>query len=158
MGYQRDRLGSSGVFKVIVEVSRKVKRALSEADAELDPDAEALAEKIGQLFVAGRFGDVHALGTPALQQATRRDRFEDSWADAVSDRRPLTGFQITDLGPIELAFIPGLEEVPQAKFVAFVEISFSSVEIPVGDERAFTVGVVLLEHEGGLRIGALHAR
>jgi hypothetical protein len=158
VGYQRDRLGSSGVFRVIVEVSRKVKRALSEADAELDPDAEDLAEKIAQAFVAGRFADVHAMGTPALQAATRRDRFEESWSDAVSDRRPLTGFRITDLGSIDLAFIPGLEEVPQAQFVAFVELAFSSVDVPLDDEKAFTVGVVLLDHEGELRIGALHAR
>jgi hypothetical protein len=158
VGYQRDRLGSSGVFKVIVEVSRKVKRALSESDQELDPDADDLAHKIAQLFVAGRFADVHAMGTPALQQATRRERFEESWTDVTSDRRPLTGFRVSDLGPIDLAFIPGLEEVPQEQFVAFVEIAFSSIDVPLDDEKAFTTGVVLLDHDGELRIGAIHAR
>lgn len=158
MSYQRDRLGSSGVFKVIVDVSRKIKRALSEADTELSPEAEDVATQIAQAFVAGRFADVYAMATPALQQATRRDRFESSWTDAAEPHRPLTGFEISDLGPIDLAFIPGLEEVPQAQFVAFVELAFSGVDVAVDDEKAFTVGVVLLDHDGALRIGAIHAR
>jgi hypothetical protein len=158
VSYQRDRLGSSGVFKAIVDVSRKVKRAISQSDRELDPDAEELAHKIAQLFIAGRFSDVHALGTPALQQATRRDRFVPSWTDASEEYRPLTGFRIADMGPIDLAFIPGLEEVPQEQFVAFVEIAFSSIDIPYDDERAFTVGAVVLFQDGQLRLGAIHKR
>jgi hypothetical protein len=158
VSYQRDRLGSSGVFKAIVEVSRKIKRAVSQSDVELSPDAEELAHKIAQAFVAGRFGDVYAMGTPGFQQANRRDRFQESWTDAAEDHRPLTGFQIADLGPIDLAFIPGLEEVPQEQFVAFIELVFSSIDVPVDDPKAFTVGVVVLDHEGELRIGAIHAR
>ncbi len=158
MSSQRDRLGSSGVFKVIVDVSRKIKRALSESDRELSPEAEELAHRIAQAFVAGRFADVHALGTPSFQQASRRDRFEASWSEAVADYRPLTGFEVSDYGPIDLAFIPGLEEVPQAQFVAFVEITFSSVDVPLDHEHAFTIGVVLLDQAGELRVGALHAR
>jgi hypothetical protein len=141
-----------------VDVSRKIKRAWSEEDGDLSPEAEALADKIAQAFVAGRFGDVHALGTPSFQQATRRDRFEASWSDAASDYRPLTGFRVSDYGPIDLAFIPGLEEVPQSQFVAFIEIRFSSAGIVLDNERAFTVGVVLLDQGGGLRVGAIHAR
>ncbi|HSK00189.1 MAG TPA: hypothetical protein VK932_03065 [Kofleriaceae bacterium] len=158
MSTQRDRLGSSGVFKVIVDVSRKIKRALSESDRELSPAAEELAHKVAQAFIAGRYADVHALGTPSFQGATRRDRFEASWTEATADYRPLTGFAVSDYGPIELAFIPGLEETPQSQFVAFVEITFSSVDIPVDSESAFTIGVVLLDQGGALRIGALHAR
>jgi len=158
VSYQRDRLGSSGVFKAIVEVSRKIKRALSESDVEMSPEAEELAHRIAQYFVAGRFGDVLALGTPGLQQATRRDRFEESWRDAAEPHRPLTGFRVADLGQIDLAFIPGLEEVPQEQFVAFVEIAFSSIDVPVDDPKAFTVGLVLLDQGGELRLGAIHAR
>jgi hypothetical protein len=158
MSYQRDRLGSSGVFKVIVDVSRKIKRALSEGEVELSPAAEEQATQIAQAFVAGRFADVYAMGTPGLQQATRRDRFESSWVDAAEPHRPLTGFQISNLGQIDLAFIPGLEEVPQSQFVAFAEIRFSGIDLPVEDEKAFTVGVVLLDHDGALRVGAIHAR
>jgi hypothetical protein len=113
---------------------------------------------IAQAFIAGRFGDVHAMGTAALQQATRRDRFEASWSEAIQPHRPLTGFQITDMGQIDLAFIPGLEEVPQTQFVAFVEIAFSGIDVPFTDERALTVGAVLLDDGGVLRIGALHKR
>lgn len=158
MAYQRDRLGSSGVFKAIVDVSRKIKRALSESDAELSPAAEELATQIAQAFVAGRFSDIYAKGTPGLQQMTRRDRFEQSWTERAEEHRPLTGYEITDLGQIDLAFIPGLEEVPQSQFEAFVEISFSGVDVPVGDPKALTIGVVLLDQDGELRIGAIHAR
>jgi hypothetical protein len=154
---QRDRLGSSGVFKLIVDVSRRVKRAISEPERELSPEAEELASVIAQLFVAGRFADVHALMTPALQ-AARPERFEARWSDAVQSYGVLTGFEIADAGRIDLAFIPGLEEVPQSQFVAFVEISFSSPEVALGDDKAFTVGAVLLDHIGDLRIGALHLR
>lgn len=146
------------MFKVIVDVSRKVKRAFTESDAELSPEAEALAERIAQAFIAGRFGDVHALGTPMLQAATRRDGFEAMWADAAERYRPLTGFRISDFGPIELAYIPGLEEVPQDQFDSFVEIRFSSVDRPYEDEKAFTIAVVMIEQDGALQIGAIHAR
>ena len=141
-----------------MDVSRKIKRAWSEEDSELSPEAEELANQIAQAFVAGRFADVHALATPSFQQMTRRERFEASWADAASDYRPLTGFRISDYGPIDLGFIPGLEEVPQSQFVAFVELRFSSVDLPLDHERAFTVGVVILDQGAGLRVGAIHAR
>jgi hypothetical protein len=155
MSYQRDRLGSSGVFKIVVE---KIKRALSEGDAELSPAVEEAATQIAQAFVAGRFGDVYAMATPGLQRTTRRDRFETSWVDAADPHRPITGYEISDLGQIDLAFIPGLEEVPQSQFMAFVEIRFSEVDVSVEDEKAFTVGVVLLDHDGEIKIGAIHAR
>jgi hypothetical protein len=158
VGYQRDRLGSSGVFRAVVEVSRKIKRALSEDGRELSPEAEELADKIAQAFVAGRFGDVYAMTTPTFQQMTRRDRFEASWADAAGDHRPLTGYGVLDYGPIDLGFIPGLEEIPQSQFVAFLEIRFSGVDVPLDSDRAFTVGVVLLDQGQGLRVGAIHAR
>jgi hypothetical protein len=158
MSYQRDRLGSSGVFKAIVDVSRKIKRALSESDVEVGEAAFEATTKIAQAFVAGRFSDVYAMGTPSLQQATRRERFESSWVDAAEPHRPLTGYQISDLGQIDLAYIPGLEEVPQEEFVAFIEIRFSSIDVPFEDEKAFTIGVVLLDHDGELRLGAIHAR
>jgi hypothetical protein len=158
MGYQRDRLGSSGVFKLIVDASRKIKRALTDEDAELSPAAEELANLIAQAFVAGRFADIYELGTKHLQQATVRERFVSSWTDAAQDHRPLTGFRISDLGAIDLAFIPTLEEAPQSQFVAFVEIAFSGVDVPYDSERAFTVGAVLLDQNGETRIGALHAR
>ena len=158
MAEQRDRLGSSGVFKAIVEGARKFKRAITDGTDELTPEAEQLGHKIGQAFVAGRFADVYAMATPGLQQQTARAQFEASWGDAVRDRGPFTGFEVSNLGPIDVGFIPGLEEVPQSKFVAFVEIAFSSPEVALDDEKVFTVGAVLLDHEGEARIGALHTR
>lgn len=158
MGYQRDRLGSSGVFKAIVDVSRKIKRAITEDDSELSPEVEEMAHKIAQAFVAGRFTDVYAMGTPRLQQATRRDSFEQSWSNAAEEHRPLTGFRVADHGQIDLGFIPGLEEVPQSEFAAFLEIAFSGIDVPVEDPNAFTVGVVLLDRDGELKIGAIHRR
>ena len=140
-----------------MNVSRKIKRALSESDRELSPEVEELVNKVAQLFVAGRFADVYGMGTPALQQAIRRDRFVTNWGDAVSEYRPLTGFRIADMGQIDLGFIPSLEEVPQEQFVAFVEISFSGVDVAFDDEKALTVGVILLAQDR-LRIGALHKR
>src|SRR6185369_5803084 len=90
----RARLGSSGIFKVIVDGAKKLKRAVSEGgDAELSPEAHELATAIGQAFIAGRFGDVHALGTPPFQKRTSRESFESSWRATLGDR-VLTGFSI----------------------------------------------------------------
>ena len=71
---------------------------------------------------------------------------------------PLTGFEVSNAGEIELHYIPDLEEVPQDQFFAFVELVFSSPDVPLDDERALAIGVVLLRAENGLRIGAIHAR
>jgi hypothetical protein len=158
MSDERDKLGSSGVFQAIVEGARKFKRAVTGGDDEPDLVVHEVGEAIGRAFVAGKFADVHALGTPMLQQRTSREQFVVSWSDAVKDRVPLTGFSVAEAGEIELAFIPGLEDVPQEQFVAFLQIAFSSPEIPLDDERAFTIGAVLLEHEGKPRLGALHAQ
>jgi hypothetical protein len=159
VGYQRDRLGSSGVFKAIVDVSRKIKRRITESDdTELSPEAEDLAHKIAQAFIAGRFTDVYAMGAPNLQQTTPREKFHQSWTDAAEEHRPLTGFRVADHGHIDLAFIPGLEEVPQSQFAAFLEIAFSGIDVPYEDPKAFTVGVVLLDQDGELKIGAIHRR
>jgi hypothetical protein len=158
MGYQRDRLGTSGVFKLIVDASRKIKRALTDEDAELTPAAEALSNLIAQAFMAGRFDDLYELGTKHLQESANRERFVSSWAEAAQDRRPLIGCRIADLGAIELAFIPSLEEIPQSQFVAFVEIAFSGVDVPYDSERALTIGAVLIQQDGETRIGAIHKR
>ena len=85
-----------------------------------------------------------------------RATFENRWADAVRDRGPLTGFSITNAGQIDIGFIPGLEEVPQADFEAMVQITFSSPNIPLEDEKAFTIAVVLLDDNGTTLIGAMH--
>jgi len=154
---ERQRLGSSGIFKVIVDGAKKLKRAVSEADVELSPEASELATAIGQAFIAGRFGDIHALGTPPFQDRASRDTFVASWRSTVGER-VLTGFSITDAGDIDLAFIPGLEDVSQDDFVGFAQITFSTPESRLDDERAFTVAAVLLDHDGRVRLGALHAR
>jgi hypothetical protein len=52
--------------------------------------------------------------------------------------------------------VPGLEDVPQAQFVGFVEITFSSAEVALDDEQAFTIEAVVLEDNGELRLGAIH--
>jgi hypothetical protein len=152
------RLGSSGVFQAIVMSARRLKRALSESDVDLPPEAEAIATSIAQAFVAGRFADVHALGALELQQRTARDTFVERWRAAVVERGTLTGFEVSSAGQIELQYIPGLEEVPQARFAAFVEIVFGTPEVPLDHDKAFAVGVVLLQDDGAPRIGAIHAR
>jgi hypothetical protein len=153
------RLGSSGVFKVIAASARRLKRALSaEGEEDLPPRAEELATKIAQAFIGRRFGDVHAMGNETFQQRTLKARFEASWVDAVRTPGQLTGFEISNAGAIDLAYIPGLEDIPQHKFIAFAEIVFSSPELPLEHEKAFAIGAVLIDENGVARIGALHAR
>ncbi|HEY5926993.1 MAG TPA: hypothetical protein VIV11_35140 [Kofleriaceae bacterium] len=151
------RHGSSGIFKVIVEGAKKLKRAVTESDAELSPAANLLAVTIGQAFIAGRFGDVHALGTPPFQNRTSKEAFESSWRATLAGRT-LTGFSITDAGHIDLGYVPGLEEVSQDDFVGFAQITFSTPEAKLEDEKAFAIAAVLLDHDGTIRLGALHAR
>ena len=57
---------------------------------------------------------------------------------------------------IDIGFIPGLEEVPQEYFVAFLRIAFSTPGVVLEDEKVFTIGAVLLDEGGTIRIGALH--
>lgn len=149
-------LGSSGVFKVIVDGARAVKRALSEGDHSLTPVMSAVGSEIGRCFVANRFADVHAMSAPVLQSTSDVDRFVMRWHDAVKDKAPFTSFEISNAGDIDLAFVPSLEEIPQARFAGFLEISFSNAT----EEDAFTIGAVLLADAtgGAVRIGALHAR
>lgn len=139
--------------------ARKLKRAMSDTDDELPPVADDLGTKIAQAFIAGRLGDLHTMGTSAFRDRTRREAFEQSWREAVERQGgTLTGFEVSNAGAIDLGFIPGLEDVPQTQFVAFVEIVFSTPTHPLDDENAFTVGVVLLDEGQGAQIGALHAR
>jgi hypothetical protein len=154
----RERLNSSasGVFKVIVEGARKVKRALSEGHPGLPPEAQAFGTTIAESFVAGRFADVHALATPSLQQHMGREQFEAHWRDAVRDHGPFTAFEVSDAGPLDIGFVPGLEDVPQAQFAGFVEIAFSSDQVALDDEQAFTIEAVVLDDAGELRLGAIH--
>jgi hypothetical protein len=149
-------LGGSGVFKVIVDSARAVKRALSEADHSLTPEMSDVGSQIGRCFVANRFADVHAMAAPIMQSTSDVDRFVTRWHDAVKDKGPFTSFEISNAGDIDLAFVPSLEEIPQEQFAGFLEISFSNAT----EEDAFTVGAVLIEDAGGgrVRIGALHAR
>jgi hypothetical protein len=146
------------VFKAIVMSARKFKRAVTGADEELSHEAYELGERIAQAFVAGRFADVYAIGTPGFQVRSPHDAFVGTWSHAVRERGPLTGFEVSNAGPIDLGFIPGLEEVPQQSFVAFVEIVFSTPSVPLDDDRAFAVAAILLDDAGALRLGALHAR
>src|SRR5439155_10690631 len=130
--------------------------AVTGGDESHDESGE-LGDDIARAFVAGRFADVYAMGTEELRRATSAERFETSWRDAVRDRGPLTGFEVSNAGEIDLGFIPGLEEVPQARLVAFLQIAFSSPQVALGDDNAFTIGVVLLEDGGKTHIGPLHA-
>lgn len=157
MSVERQRLGSSGIFKIIVDGAKKLKRAVSEGDVELSDEANELATAIGQAFIAKRFGDVHALGTPPFQERLSRETFESRWRATVGDRA-LTGFRVTDAGHIDLAFIPGLEDASQDDFAGFAQITFSTPGVRLDDERAFAIAAVLLQHEGRVRLGALHAR
>jgi hypothetical protein len=151
------RLGSSGIFKIIVDGAKKLSRAVADEQVELSPEANDLAVSIGQAFIAGRFADVHALGTPPFQKRMSDDSFASRWRATVGNR-VLTGFAVTDAGHIDLAFIPGLEDASQDDFRGFAQITFSTPGIKLEDGGAFAVAAVLLEHEGRIRLGALHAR
>lgn len=146
------------MFKAIVEGARTLKRAVTGGDPELPAGAHELGTKIAQAFVAGRLADIHAMGTPGLQQGTNRDQFIERWRDAVKPRGPFTGFEVNNVGQIDLGFIPGLEDVPQDQFIAFLEIAFSSPLIALDDDEAFVVGVVLLDQGRGIQLGAIHTR
>jgi hypothetical protein len=152
------RPGASGVFQAIVMSARKFKRAVTGGDEELSHEAYELGEQIARAFVAHKFTEVYSLGTPGFQVRSPHEGFVASWSQAVRERGPLTGYEVSNAGPIDLGFIPGLEEVPQSSFVAFVEIVFSTPSVPLDDERAFAVGAILLDDAGSLRLGALHAR
>jgi hypothetical protein len=158
MADEKDSLGSSGVFKAIVASARKFKRAVTGADEELSPVANEVASMVARAFVAGKFEDVHALGTHGFKQRTDRARFVTTWSDAARARGPFTSFEIASVGSIDLGFIPGLEDVPQSQFQAFIEIRFSTPQVSSEEDKAFAVAVVLLDEDGETRIGALHAR
>jgi hypothetical protein len=152
---ERDpRLGASGVFKAIVDSVGRVKRALSESEDTIPPAVNEVGEEIGRLFIANRFEDLHAMSAPVAQAAHGVERFVSSWRDAVEGLGPFTSFEVANAGAIDLAFVPSLEEIPQEQFAAFLEISFSNPT----QEDAFTIGAVLLDDGGQVRIGALHAR
>jgi hypothetical protein len=127
-------------------------------DRELPAATQRLGDLIGHAFVAGRFADVHALATADFQKRNDREQFAARWEDTARERGPFTGFEVVDAGPIDLGFIPGLEETPQDQFVAFLEIAFATEEIPVEDKRAFVVGAVLLDIDGDTRLGAIHVQ
>ena len=146
------------MFKVLVDGARKFKRAVTGGGDELGPDEQELGARIGRAFVAGRFRDVHAMCTPALQQRVASEQFETRWRSAAQDHLPFTSFAIANAGHIELAFIPGLEEVPQDQFAAFLEIQFSSPRAARGSDDVFVVGCVLLQRDGKLEIGAIHTQ
>lgn len=153
------RLGSSGIFKALVMSARKLKRALSDSnDDELPPIAEDLGGTIATALMTGELGHVHALGTATLRQRTSREAFIDQWSTALGERGKLTGFEVSNAGTIELQYVPGLEDVPQSQFVAFLELVFGTETVPLDDEKAFAIGVVVLFDEGQPRIGAIHVR
>lgn len=146
--------GASGVFKLIADGARKLKRAISEPSS-----SHEFGQTIAQAFVSGgRFAEIHAMTTPLFQERNPRDSFCARWREAALERGPFTGFQVSDAGQIDLGYIPGLEEVPQTQFVAFLQITFSTPTVPIDDDKAFAIGVVLLQDGTAVKIGALHAR
>ena len=155
MADQRDLPpGASGVFKLIADGARKLKRAISEPS-----NSSEYGETIAQAFVSGgRFADLHEMGTKQFQEQNPRDSFCARWRKVALERGPFTGFEVANAGQIDLGYIPGLEDVPQSQFVAFLQIAFSSPTVPIEDEKAFAIGVVLLQDGNTVKIGALHAR
>ncbi|MEJ7598351.1 MAG: hypothetical protein WKG01_10610 [Kofleriaceae bacterium] len=145
--------GASGVFKSIADGARKLKRAISEPSVTTEHGHD-----IGEALVAGRIEDIHALGTPAFQERNPRDAFCARWRETVLERGPFTGFDVSDAGTIDLVYIPGLEEVPQAQFVAFLQVLFASASVPLDDDKAFAIGVLLVDEDGTTKLGAIHAR
>lgn len=146
--------GASGVFKLIADGARKLKRAMSEPS-----NSSEYGTTIAQAFVSGgRFADIHEMGTAQFKEQNPRESFCARWRKLALERGPFTGFQVANAGHIDLGYIPGLEEVPQSQFVAFLQIAFSTPSVPLEDEKAFAIGVVLLQDGSAIKIGALHAR
>jgi hypothetical protein len=151
-------VGSSGIFKVILMSARRLKRALSESEAEMPASAEDLGSTIAQAFVSKNVGDVWGMATATFRERNPREQFVDRWTEAITERGGFTAFEVSNAGSIDLQYVPGLEDVPQSQFVALLEIVFASPSVPLSDEKAFAIGAVLLFDDGQLRIGALHAR
>jgi hypothetical protein len=146
------------VFKAIVLSARRLKRALSEGEDEVPGGADDLGNTIAQSFMSGKLGDVWGMSTATFQSRNSREAFIDRWNQAITERGGFTEFEVSNAGNIDLQYVPGLEDVPQSQFVAFIEIVFASPTVPLSDENAFTVGAVLLFDDGQLRIGAIHAQ
>ena len=89
---------------------------------------------------------------PCLTQASRISGLAMTLAISA------LSFSITDAGHIDLGYVPGLEEVSQDDFVGFAQITFSTPGVKLDDEKAFAIAAVLLDHDGKVRLGALHAR
>ena len=141
------------MFRAIVDGARRVKRALSESDAELPDDVTEIGNEIGRCFITSRFSDIYVMSAKVMKR-TDVDRFVASWRDAVDGKGPFTRFEVSNAGAIELAFVPTLEDVPQEQFAGFLEISFANPQ----QDDAFTIGAVLIDDGGVTRIAALHAR
>lgn len=146
------------MFAAIVMSARKFKRALTGEDEELLPEHEELGNQVARAMIAGKLGDIHALGSADFQARTDRVQFESQWADTLGARGSLTGFEVSNPGSIELQFIPGLENMPQDRFRVFLEIAFGTPEVPLDDERAFVVGAVFVDDNGVTKLGAIHTR
>jgi hypothetical protein len=138
--------------------ARKLKRALSESDTEVPPVAEDIGNTIAQSFVTGKVGDVWSMSTATFRQRNPREAFVERWDEAIKERGGLTGFEVSNAGNIDLQYVPGLEDVPQSQFVAFIEIVFATPTVGLENDEAFTIGAVLLFDDGQLRIGAVHAQ
>jgi len=138
--------------------ARRLKRALSDSDAEVPPHAEDLGNTIAQAFVSGQIADVWGMSTAAFRQRTPREAFVERWTEAIAERGGVTAFEVSNAGNLDLQYFPGPEEVPRSQFVAFIEIVFASPNVPLESEKAFGVGAVLLFDDGQLRIGAIHVR
>lgn len=138
--------------------ARRLKRALSESENELPAVAEDLGSTVAQAFVSGKPAEVWGMGTATFRERNPKETFVERWTQAITERGGLTEFEVSNAGAIDLQYVPGLEDVPQSQFVAFIEIVFASPTVPLSDEKAFAVGAVLLFDDGQLRIGALHAR
>ncbi len=138
--------------------ARRLKRALSESEQELPAVAEDLGSTIAQAFVDGKPAEIWGMTTATFRERNPRDAFVERWTQAIAERGGLTAYEVSNAGAIDLQYVPGLEDVPQSQFVAFIEIVFASPTVPLTDEKAFAVGAVLLFDDGQLRVGAVHAR
>lgn len=138
--------------------ARRLKRALSEGDDDVPEVANDVGLSIARSFVAGRIGDVWDLGTRQFRERNPRGAFIERWGQALAERGLIQKFEVSNAGAIDLQYVPGLEEVPQSEFVAFLEIVLGTDALPLENEKAFAVGAVLLLEDGNVRLGAVHAR
>jgi hypothetical protein len=142
------------VFKAIVEGARKFKRAVTGGDPELPASTQQLGDQIARAFVAGRFVDIHALGTADFQKRNERDSFAARWQGTVRERGALTGSRSSTPARSISASSPASRK--RRRSVRRLPRSRSRPPRWRSRRKAFVVSVLCSTSTATSRLGALH--